>query len=105
MRKPEMRKKMVTPTSSRAVYGPYHVLSFEWLSDEVWVRTTQTTAIARSESRSGKRGCPGGGARAGGVDRSIDADGGTRTPKGIAHRVLSAARLPVPPHPRGGDSN
>src|SRR3954451_17252134 len=116
-----MRKKIVTPTSSRAANGPNHVPSFEPLRNDVWVSRTHSTAIARSESSSGKRGCPGGGATTAGVDGSppsragaaaassdevagsvsIDADGGTRTPKGIAHRVLSAARLPVPPHPRG----
>src|SRR3954470_5347810 len=120
-----MRKKIVTPTSSRAANGPNHVPSFEPLRNDVWVSRTHSTAIARSESSRGKRGCPGGGATTAGVDGSppsragaaaassdevagsvsIDADGGTRTPKGIAHRVLSAARLPVPPHPRGtGDS-
>src|SRR3954470_20433000 len=115
-----MRKKIVTPTSSRAANGPNHVPSFEPLRNDVWVSRTHSTAIARSESSRGKRGCPGGGATTAGVDGSppsragaaaassdevagsvsIDADGGTRTPKGIAHRVLSAARLPVPPHPR-----
>src|SRR3954470_16187974 len=116
-----MRKKIVTPTSSRAANGPNHVPSFEPLRNDVWVSRTHSTAIARSESSRGKRGCPGGGATTAGVDGSapsrpgaaaassdevagsvsIDADGGTRTPKGIAHRVLSAGRLPVPPHPRG----
>src|SRR3954465_14988801 len=114
-RKPEMRKKIVTPTSRRAVKSPSEDSWLSPLSDPVCVRTTQRTAIARSESSSGKRGWPGGGATTGGasatggssttggasvnVARSIDADGGTRTPKGLAHRVLSAARLPVPPHP------
>src|SRR3954468_3988030 len=109
---------MVTPTLSRVVNGPYQVPSFEPLSADVCESRTHSTAIARRESSSGKRGWPGGGATTAGgvsgraaalppadvadsVDPAIGADGGTRTPKGIAHRVLSAARLPVPPHPRG----
>src|SRR3954449_5855112 len=98
-----MRKKIVTPRSRRAAKSPNHARSFEPLRNDVCVTRTHSTAIARNESSSGKRGCPGGGATTGGaagsVGRSVDADGGTRTPKGIAHRVLSAARIPVPPHP------
>src|SRR6266540_1449506 len=53
-----IRKKIVTPSPSRSVNAPYHSRSFEPDRKDVWLKRTQSTATARNESSSGKRGCP-----------------------------------------------
>src|SRR5688500_1950005 len=50
---------------SRAVYAPSALSVLKSLTPAVWVRTMATAASARMASSSGKRGLPGGGARAG----------------------------------------
>jgi hypothetical protein len=51
----------------RAVNPPSPFSRLKFDRPAAWVTTTESAAIARSESKSGNRGLPGGGARASGA--------------------------------------
>ena len=61
-----MTKKIGTPTVSPLNSAVVHAWAENPPKIAVWATTTHSAAIARSESMSGNRGWPGGGATAGG---------------------------------------
>ena len=100
-----MRKKTVTPPASWRRRSPLQPPG--WGVPDTceiavtWKATTESAAIARSESKSGKRGFPGGGATAGSAGSDISAETGRDTARLKANRppicnCLDARRLPAP---------
>jgi len=90
-----MTKKTGTPADSWIVYGPQPVVRCVPYAVVTWLPTTASAASARNESKSGKRGFPGGGCSAG--DGAVDAlracgTRGTYQPRSQA-RTCHAARV------------
>src|SRR3954471_23023258 len=66
-RKPEITKKNATPMFRRAAYAPSGLMTLNDVIAPTWPTSTVPAASARTPSKSGNRGLPGGGATASGA--------------------------------------